>query len=253
MGAVVKNKLLSSVAAVTGLLSFTGAGLAADLPLKAARALPVQAPNFSNWGGLYLGGHAVYGDTQYSTEFASPSGKKNYSTTTGVSGFGAGLHAGYNFQSGQWVYGVEGDVTITPWENNQTTFVSPSGKKRHDATARLDALATIRGRLGLSFGRSLVYATGGVAFAQGKYQLVINEDKKSPQTFGGRNNDVGAVAGGGIEWKYNPNLSLRVEGLYYFSDRKSTENVKQDAKGATTLTHGLQDIAVVRVCASGHY
>ena len=82
-----------------------------------------------------------------------------------------------------------------------------------------------------------------------------SEEKKNPNVVQGRQLNVGAVASGGIEWKYNPNLSLRLEGLYYFFDDKSTSTVidTKNGKVKSTLTYGLNDIGVVRVGANWHF
>jgi outer membrane immunogenic protein len=194
----------------------------------------------------------MYGGGDVTSDFYGPTpsqAKKNYVNKLNLAGFGVGLHAGYNWQMSQWVFGVEGDVTATPWENSGTAYASPSGKKTHEVSARLGALASIRGRLGVAFDRTLVYATGGAAFAQSHYENV--QTSKVARTFGGRKFDTGAVAGGGVEYKYNSNLSLRLEGLYYFFDNDQTWVVKADK--SVTLTRTLNDIGVVRLGASWQY
>jgi outer membrane immunogenic protein len=246
---VKKNGLLSGVSGLASLMLLSGYGLAADLPVKAAPRAPAPAP--VSWNGLYIGGHIVYGDGGYTSSLVSFSGKKNYKQDLNLSGLGVGLHAGYNWQMSQWVYGIEGDVTATPWKNGGTA-VSADGKKTSDINASLSYLSTIRGRLGVAFDRTLVYATGGVAFAQSNYQNVQNS-KKGPTTYANyRHNDVGGVAGGGVEYKYNSNLSLRLEGLYYFFDDKVA--IQPDPKKSTTvLTSSLNDVGVVRLGASWSY
>jgi outer membrane immunogenic protein len=243
-----KNKLLSGVAGLAVVAFLNGYGLAADLPVKAVRPAP---PVLGSWTGLYLGGHIMYGGGDVVSDSVGPgsAAKKNYNHGLNLSGFGAGLHAGYNWQQGQWVYGVEGDVTITPWDNSASIPVGPSGKKTHQVSSRLGALSSLRGRLGVAFDRTLVYATGGVAIAQSQYDNV--QTSKVARTFGGRQWDVGGVAGGGIEYKYNSNLSLRLEGLYYFFD--SEEKWTTDTKKGIVLTRTLDNIGVVRLGANWHY
>jgi outer membrane immunogenic protein len=159
-------------------------------------------------------------------------------------GFLVGLHAGYNWHVGQWIGGIEGDVTATPkWEKFRSrdpiNFLTSER-----AYGRLKALASIRLRLGMSFDRSLIYATGGVAFAKkttAAGSTAMNEHS------GVR---VGGVVGGGIEWKYNPNASLRLEGLHYIF------NEEQSGRFDTTArlgTHGLRHATVVRLGASWHF
>jgi len=245
-----KSKLLSGVACLTGLVALSDQGVAADMmPLK-ARPLPIPV---DTWAGFYVGGHAVYGDTDYSSVFLSPSAKKNYAHKLNLSGLGVGIHAGYNFQMGHWVFGAESDVTVLNWDNSKDIILPGSGNKRHHVNANLSSLSSIRGRLGMTYDRALIYLTGGVAFARSNYENI--QTSKTAVTFGGRKTDTGAVVGGGIEWKYSSNLSLRLEGLeYFFKDNDGVvEVVKSDAKGTTTLTHKLNDIGVVRFGASWRY
>ena len=85
-----------------------------------------------------------------------------------------------------------------------------------------DSLESLRGRLGFAFDKFLVYGTGGVAF----------EDF----------NDSGWVAGGGVEYAFTPNWSVKVEYLYFDlgKDRVTafnaatpvTSTVRQDQKGS---------------------
>jgi outer membrane immunogenic protein len=86
-----------------------------------------------------------------------------------------------------------------------------------DGAGHLNGLASIRGRLGWAFDRTLIYATGGVAFAPraadaGTSLLGSSTGCVCYQT----KTVTGGVVGGGIEWKYNPNLSFRLEGLHHY-------------------------------------
>jgi outer membrane immunogenic protein len=74
---------------------------AADMPVKAPPPAPAPLPY--NWGGLYLGGHFGYlwGRTRVEEEgvVTEPN-----AATNGVIG---GVLAGYNWQAGPWVFGLE--------------------------------------------------------------------------------------------------------------------------------------------------
>ena len=70
-----------------------------------------------------------------------------------------GVYAGYNWQSGPWVFGAEGDFNGV-W--NDETF-NVFGQ---DVDVGSDWLASLRGRVGYAFDRTLIFATGGVAFTQ---------------------------------------------------------------------------------------
>jgi outer membrane immunogenic protein len=57
--------------------------------------------------------------------------------------------------------GVEADFDGL---TNTNSSITPDGFVQHDA--KLNFLSTVRGRVGLTFDRLLVYGTGGVAFTQ---------------------------------------------------------------------------------------
>src|SRR5688572_23407288 len=84
---------------------------AADIPMKAPVAAPVMAPASFNWTGLYVGLHAGYNWGR--TSFVDRDG---YGTVVGdawnyrTNGFLGGGQAGYNFQTGPVVFGVEADL-----------------------------------------------------------------------------------------------------------------------------------------------
>ena len=113
LGRLMKKIAFAAIAA----LGFAGAASAADMPVKApvAPAPPIQLPY--NWGGLYLGGHVGYlwGRTRVEEDglVTEPN-----ASTSGVIG---GVMAGYNWQTGPWVFGVEGDFG---WTNAHGTGVA---------------------------------------------------------------------------------------------------------------------------------
>ena len=226
-----RKQLLCGVAAVTlaAAVGWGGAATAADLPLKAARPAP---PPACMWCGLYIGGHVGAGWSKFDGDDHGDDPFENE-----PSGVAVGLHAGYNWQSGQWVFGVEGDATITPWEDSAV-----SGNNNNKLwNSRLDWLASIRGRVGYAFDRTLLYVTGGAAFVGANHRINIGDSKRFADTF----DDMGFVVGGGWEFKYNPSLSFRLEGLYYGFDDTSTV-----VFGSNPAHQTLHDVAVVRVGAS---
>ena len=96
-----KTFLLTS-AAVFGL--FGASALASDLPTKApAYKTPIAAPPY-NWSGFYVGANFGAGWTTGSLNIP---GNNFYGGTTEFIG---GLQAGYNFQAGHLLFGVEGDI-----------------------------------------------------------------------------------------------------------------------------------------------
>lgn len=85
------------------------------------------------------------------------------------SGWLAGAVAGYNWQKGRMVVGIEGDASWTSLKSETTgTFVDPSAPNfvfpSGDTFARIDWYGTVRARVGLVVGSFLVYGTGGLAY-----------------------------------------------------------------------------------------
>ena len=79
-------------------------------------------------------------------------------------------------------------------------------------------LATVRGRLGITMDRWLIYGTGGVAFSDGEYR---NHDfcNKVPRCGGGLidaigDMDPGWTVGGGAEFAWRPNWTVKAEYLF---------------------------------------
>ena len=82
------------------------------------------------------------------------------------SGVDGGAHIGYNYQIGQFVAGLEGDVNGSSY-NGSSTF----GALAYNTTERVDG--SVRGRLGVAWDRALIYATGGAAFGNFRNQYAI--------------------------------------------------------------------------------
>ena len=103
---------------------------------------------------------------------------------------------GYNWQSGNLVYGIEGDLN---WVDGKSSATIPSSVPVI-ASSNLHWMSTVRGRLGLTYNTStLFYVTGGVAVAR------FSDSWGDPQ-FGGSfmfpTSDytrTGWTAGGGVE------------------------------------------------------
>ncbi len=229
------------------LLSMSSLGFAADLPSRAVAPAPVLlAPAFT-WNGFYVGGnvgaawsgndncpilnyldHGVYvADTSFLPNC-------NGGNKVGVIG---GLQAGYNWQFGAWVFGLEGDIN---WigRNNGRGFDYPvygnpelvytdgpgynllsSNNNRPNRTTVTNhlyswsgngdsnTLSTIRARFGFAMDRTLFFVTGGVAFRNGGGDAFITDTATTITT---NRNVWDSVA---RDWK--PNVTTSVSTTTY--------------------------------------
>jgi outer membrane immunogenic protein len=179
----------------TCLLALTAgaAAVAADLP----RGLPAKAPAYVpppySWTGFYLGinGGYAWGDSDWD----------GFASGTDVDGGLVGVTIGYNWQTGPWVFGLEGDID---WTNLRGSFVNaacPAG-----CETRNNWLATVRGRLGYAFDRVMPYVTGGLA---------AGDIEANPVGFpGAEDTQVGWTVGAGVEAAIAGNWTAKIEYLY---------------------------------------
>jgi outer membrane immunogenic protein len=203
--------ILKSKVLLAAFVLVTGPAMAADLPVKAP---PMRAPLAYSWTGFYVGANIGYGwgdsktglvdlyDPAYVTSIPGHSNNMN-----GVIGGG---QIGYNQQFGNTVFGLEADFSGTGMKGSVTDPLNG-----YTATSSIDWLSTVRGRLGLSFDRSLVYMTGGVAIGRVKNKLddLYNGGATIVSTTSAATH-VGWTIGAGIETALSPNWSVRAEYLY---------------------------------------
>lgn len=175
-----------------------------------------------NWSGFYVGGVIGYNwgedrTTEYVTATGTPRNIFFDYTTQGVSG---GLKAGINFQTGAFVYGLEGDFEATDITGGFIDRIENLGK----GVDKYHWQASIRGRLGYAFDRVLVYGTGGVSYAkiENTYTLVpfsINESIEGVH--------AGWNVGGGIDYAIDENLIAGFE--YRYTEFHEFRNVSTQA------------------------
>jgi len=163
---------------------------------------PIYQPVFS-WSGLYVGAQIGYGwgDTD-ATSFAGPTETYSYDTD----GWLGGVHAGFNWQANALVIGLETDIELAD--------VSGSGigslGSRHSTA--IDWLGSLRGRIGLAAGRTLFYATGGLAYG---------DVSVSGPGYSDTETHAGWTAGAGIEHAFSPTTTARIE--YRYTDLGSND------------------------------
>src|SRR6476659_5668803 len=157
MRRLARTALLSTIA-----ILFSLSALAADLPARMEPVAPVAyVPAFS-WTGFYLGGELGWIQTspKYSTGALLLGAPFLVTSGSDKNGLTYGVLAGYNYQAGQLVLGVEAD--FQGWTVGQMRYTAITGDF---LTARSKWGGSVRGRLGYAADHALLYVTGGAAFA----------------------------------------------------------------------------------------
>jgi outer membrane immunogenic protein len=173
-----KMKMLAmTVATVTA----TGSAVAADLPR--GPVAPYYAPPLVyNWSGFYAGLNLGY--------------EWGHVTNIGIdpSGIAGGAQIGYNWQSGQFVFGGEADIQISSADDTFAPYKFSN-----------PWFGTVRGRAGYAFNNMLLYGTLGLAYGNLDGQFANIEETKTL---------FGWTGGLGMEVGFTPNWSAKVEYLY---------------------------------------
>jgi outer membrane immunogenic protein len=171
-----------------------------------------QSLSDCSWAGPYLGGNLGY-------DWGSVG-----NSSTKPSGFVGGAQAGYNWQNGPLVFGVEGDIEVTgaddtfaPWKFSNPWF------------------GTVRGRAGYAFNNILFYGTGGLAFGELR-----------AETFGLSESHVsgGWTLGFGTEFGLAQNWSAKLEYLYV--------DLSQSQFAITGVSNGYR-FGVIRAGLNYHF
>ena len=180
--------------------------VAADMP--SSRLLPPAPalPAFYSWTGIYLGAQAGYAWGHERTTFSDTLGRAFNGAAFRQSSDAAlgGAHAGFNYQAGSIVFGIEGDVEAL---DAGETLIAPGIAAR----VKRDWQASLRGRVGFSLDRFMIYATGGAAFTDFNYHL---HDPATGLAESADRSKTGWTAGAGINFAYADNLILGAEYRY---------------------------------------
>lgn len=244
-----------------------GPASAADVAMKAPGAV---VPVYYNWSGFYVGAHVGYGWDPATVFFdpaayaeglvpgldpIAPGSLPTYLLSVSPDGALGGIQFGYNFQNGQWVFGLEVDFSIADIKQSTArpfAVIATIGADNGDFTGNarlsqeLDYFGTVRGRFGWAFNTLLLYATGGLAWGHFETTFqTFGTVVATPANFsaaqlaalaagvnistGGTN--FGFAVGGGFEWAFAPRWSIKGEYLYldFGSDTVNVPGVRLDA------------------------
>jgi outer membrane immunogenic protein len=246
---MLRNCLLGFVIAVWVAFGATGASAQERCGPKGD---PCYAPS---WDGFYLGLNAGYAFDDRSGEitFDNSIGQ----TYTGNKTFDAdggfwGGQAGYNFLvAPNWVVGIETDMQTGPMDDKISGMTVTAFGDIYDGSRHIKWFGTTRGRIGYSFGRTLVYATGGIAY--GKIAEKLSRVNSGPAVVSNSSVRTGFAVGGGIEHYFLPGWSAKLEYQYIdLGDERLTG--EYPGVGITLRTNELSnDFHTVRAGVSYHF
>jgi opacity protein-like surface antigen len=172
-----------------------------------------EAPDASDfrWSGFYVGGHIAHHQIKTSGIFdnVEPSGPFLLDRIGGE-GVHGGVQAGYNWQWGQVVVGLEADYAKGGFGKSAPTVqdgVGEAGLLTYPVRGDLDFLATARLRAGIAASPNvLLYVTGGAGFTRFEMDVANGRSRVTL-------NATGLAFGTGAEIALSPDVSVRAEWL----------------------------------------
>ncbi|MBW7964850.1 outer membrane protein [Bradyrhizobium sp. BR 10261] len=223
-----KKVLLASAALIT----LTGAASAADLAARPYTKAPVAVASVYAWTGFYLG---IVGGGAWEAASGDPKMKGGF----------VGGTAGYNWQTGNVVFGVEADGAWADVSATATgaTVVPGFGIVTTTASSKTDAMGTVRGRIGYAVNNVLFYGTGGYAWIDNKITLSALGVSASDSKW-----HSGWTVGAGVEAFFAPQWSVKGEYLY-----RSLGSENYFSSLGTPLSSGTINFHTVQVGVNYHF
>lgn len=225
---------------------------AADLAARPYTKAPPPVAAIYNWGGFYIGGHI--GGAWTNQEWVNVANTTLFGDLGPGEGFRqrnsgivGGGHLGYNWQAGNFVFGLEG--TVSGLDNKGSVLNTVFGAGLDDRFSwRADWMATVTGRLGLAAQNNLFYVKGGYAGVNNNLSVVDNvlaNVGSGSQTHWHNGWTVGA----GWEYGFTPNWIIGVEYNYAAFETKRYQLNNTQAAAVYSFDAKPRDIqwAVVRL------
>lgn len=259
------SKLIRTSFAAAALAALSVSAQAADMVAPAYTKGPVAAPAWS-WSGFYIGvqGGGAWGTTEDSaTSFVNcfggvclprqtftPVGAERSSYT--MNGFHGGGTAGFNWQFGQVVAGVEGDISGANIEGTGDcalgyAFNLGTGHLPAGCSTKMPWFGTLTGRLGVTIDHALVFVKGGGAWAHFDRSVTLGLVANGPGALQGDGsfgeNRSGFTVGTGIEYALGSNWSAKVEYDYMdFGTKSSVVSTTGTLFGAGNVNNLTVDV-----------
>jgi outer membrane immunogenic protein len=236
------------VLGVIGLFALAAPAIAADLPPAPVYKTPVMTPAYYDWSGFYVGLNAGGGTSRNcwtnNSVFAIPTVPPVNEGCHNATGGLAGGQIGFRWQSGQWVFGVEGQGDWASFKGNNPSIPVAAllGVPLLTNQTRIDALGLFTGQVGYAWDAVLFYVKGGGALTFDRYNGLIT----GTGTFIDAANETrwGGTVGAGIEFGFAPNWSVAAEYDHLFMGSRNVSFSLPAFGGITRIDRITQDVDI---------
>lgn len=205
----------------TAAILISGSAMAADAVIY--NEPPLADINTFTWTGAYIGVNAGYGFGRIKEVGGDGDGE-----AIKPKGFIGGVQAGYNWQFDQLIAGIETDFQGSAMKDSEDDF-----EDLDSSEVKIKWFGTVRGRLGYNIAeRTLLYGTAGLAYGKFSFnQRSFNNRNETTSVIGISDTRAGYTVGGGLEYAFTDNVTLKGEYLYTdlgksrFGDRNDQDSV----------------------------
>ena len=238
----------------------TAVSVVAVAAASIASAQPTSASD-NLWTGPYVGANigGTWGNTSLRISAAPGGGPvvippgdvaeivgTPITTNSSTAGFAIGGEAGYNYQVGHFVLGIETDggfFDVRQSRNHQFQstgpVINPPGvpfRFTISQSVKTDWQWSLRPRIGYAWGPWLAYLTGGLGVTDARISAAYSDNRNPPnvasRTFSSTR--AGGVIGGGGAWMFAPGWSAKLE--YLYSDYGRASNTFPVGNGFALIT-----------------
>jgi outer membrane immunogenic protein len=228
-----KKFLLGTVGLVA--LGMSAPALAADMAVKAPPP-PVVAPIY-NWGGFYIGGNGGWGQSRDCWGLVPVAGAVIPNGCITASGGVVGGQLGYRWQSGGWVFGLEGQGDWADLRTSRISIFNPA----FTTSAKVDGIGLFTGQIGYAWNASLFYVKGGGAVTSNRFDVLSAGVGVAAST----STRWGGTVGVGWEYGFAPNWSAGIEYDHLFMGTSNNSFSVVNPLLAGALNRISQDVDMV--------
>jgi outer membrane immunogenic protein len=183
-------------------------------------AVAATASAQGTWSGTYVGANLGFAYNKLTVNDRDYYDGLGDNSTQSFGGIG-GVQAGHNWQLRGFVYGVEADVDALSNTKTDNNNLNDSGQPDAQIRSKVDAIGTVRGRVGVAVDPALIYLTAGLALVHSNDSYKDLETDSDHGTWTSNGLRPGLVFGAGTEVHVRANWSAKVEWLYYATAEKT--------------------------------
>jgi outer membrane immunogenic protein len=233
-----KKLLLGTVA----LIALAAPASAADIAARPyTKAPPPPVVPIYDWTGFYIGANGGWGSSHNCWDSVVPAAVIGSEGCHDATGGVAGGQIGYRWQTGGWVWGLEGQGNWADLRGSNSSFLFPGFNNE----SKIDAFGLFTGQIGYAWNNVLWYVKGGGAVTANRYRITDFTGALAGTT--GDETRWGGTVGTGLEVAFAPGWSAAIEYDHLFMQDSTVTFVDPFARDFFGANRIRQDVDLVTV------